>query len=378
LIGGPSRCRIRVRKGGLTMCFGQEIERSPVTGDDKVTLLIASFIQEEYVRQIQAVDARLDVIYRPDLLRCPRYASDHYGVPFDRTGEQEAEWRALLARADVMFDFDETHREDLPDLAPRVKWIQASASGIGQFVAEMRYAERMPDTVITNTRGVHAQPLAEFCIMVMLMFRKGLLRMVRQQARKHWERFAGTDLEGRTAVILGYGAIGREVARMCKAMRMQVIGVGRSSASQLPDRGPADEYWSVADLRTVLPRAEHLVLVLPHTPETIGLIGAKEMSLLPEGAILVNIGRGTTVDENALAAALSSGHLGGAGLDVFASEPLPSDSPLWDMPNVLVSPHSGSTTERENPRITDFFCENLRRYLAGEPLMNVVDPDRYY
>ena len=134
----------------------------------------------------------------------------------------------------------------------------------------------------------------------------------------------------------------------------------------------------VGDLHEVLPRAEHLVLIAPHTPETENIIGAEELALMPEGAVLINIGRGPLVDEPALADALASGHLGGAGLDVFAEEPLPEYSPLWGMPNVLVSPHSGSTSDQENRRITDLFCENLKRFLAGRPLINVLDLDRLY
>ena len=360
----------------------------------KVRVLIASSLEEDLVRRIAGVDSRLDVIYRPDLLRPPRFPSDHEGASRERTDEEEAEWRRLLAAADVLFDFDQTHRDDLPELAPNLKWIQATASGIGQFVAEAGYAERMPDTVITNTSGVHGQPLSEFCVMAILAFRKGLFTMIRNQSEKRWERYAGTDLEGRTVVIVGLGGIGEEVARLCKELRMHVVGVGRSTSpgadrstspgadrSTLPgtDRGShVDEYVPVARLREVLPRAEHLILVTPHTPETESLIGPEELALLPSRAILVNIGRGNVVDEVALVEALNSGRLAGAALDVFAHEPLPKDSPFWDLPNVLVSPHSGSTTERENGRITELFCENLRRFLAGEPLLNIVDPGRYY
>jgi phosphoglycerate dehydrogenase-like enzyme len=278
----------------------------------------------------------------------------------------------------VLFDFDETHREDLPELAPNVRWIQATASNIGKFVAEMHYAERMPNTVVTNTKGVHGQPLAEFSLMAMLMFRKGVLHNLRNQARRHWERYGGTDLEGRTAVVVGLGEIGSEVARVCRSVRMQVIGVGRSKNPDPERMANVDEYVAASELRSVLPRAEHLILVLPHTPETEDLFGAEEFGLLPEGAVLVNIGRGQVVDEGALLDALRSGHLAGAGLDVFKEEPLPRESPFWDLPNVYVSPHSGSTTPQENRRITDFFCENLRRYLDDKPLVNVLAPGAYY
>jgi phosphoglycerate dehydrogenase-like enzyme len=123
---------------------------------------------------------------------------------------------------------------------------------------------------------------------------------------------------------------------------------------------------------------EFLILATPHTPETEKMIGKKEFSLLPKGAVFINIGRGPVVDQNALIEALSSGHLGHAFLDVFEEEPLPQESPLWDMPNVLVSPHSVSTSDRENGRITDLFCENLRRFLAGDDMINRLDTEKLY
>jgi phosphoglycerate dehydrogenase-like enzyme len=159
---------------------------------------------------------------------------------------------------------------------------------------------------------------------------------------------------------------------------MIVIGIKRSVAGADLAALHVDELYAPEELRKVLPRAEYLALVAPHTDETDKLLGAAELALLPRGAFFINIGRGATVDEPALIEALRSGHLGGAALDVFAEEPLAPDSPLWSMPNVLVSPHSGSTTDRENGRITHLFCENLRRYLAGQELLNVLNTETLY
>ncbi len=342
------------------------------------TVLITSYLESEHVERIRQVDPNVDVVHEPDLLRPPRYAADHTGLAVERTPEQEARWQALLGQADILFDFDQTHREDLPDLAPNVKWVQSTSAGIGQFVKRMGYATRMPDVVFTTASGVHAQPLAEFCLMTMLAFTKGLPRMMRDQTRKHWERYAGTDLSGRTLGIVGVGRIGTTVARLARPFGMTVLGVKRHIEGVDPASLHLDELHPIDALHAVLPRAEYLVLVTPHTGETEQLIGARELALLPEGAILVNIARGAVVDEPALVQALQSGHLGGAALDVFAAEPLPADSPLWDMDNVLVSPHSGSTSDRENGKLTDLFCENLKRFLAGEPLRNVLDTERLY
>ncbi len=336
------------------------------------TILIASYLEPEHVERIRQVDSRLDVIYEPDLLGRPRYAADHTS-PHERTPEQEARWRELLALADILFDFDHTHHTDLPERAPHVRWIQATSAGIGQFVRQMDYDRRMPKTVFTTASGVHARPLAEFVVMAMLMHYKGLLRMMRDQQRKHWERYAGTDLEGRTLALVGLGRIGSEVARTGRVLGMTVIGTDLKSVAPVVDR-----YYALEQLYAMLPMAEVLVLAVPHTPLTDKMIGAAELALLPGGAYFINIARGAVADELALVEALRSGHLSGAALDVFEEEPLSPGSPLWEMSNVLISPHSASTSDRENQRITDLFCDNLRRYLDGEPLRNVLNTETLY
>ena len=355
------------------------IDAGLTIGDNSIfNVLIASYLEPEYVDLIRQVDDRLNVVYHPELLRQPRYPADHTGKSMERTPTEESHWRQLLSKADIFFDFDQTHREDLPELAPNVRWIQSTSAGIGQFVKQMRYDTRMPGIIITTASGVHAQPLAEFCLMVMLMFTKGLLRIMRDQDRKHWERYAGTDLRGRTLVIIGVGKVGKEVARVGQALGMRVVGVKQQVSNVEPSSLYLDELYPRNKLHEVLTQAEYLVLITPHTPKTEKMIGAKELALLPKGAILINIGRGVLVDEPALIEALRSGHVGGAGLDVFAEEPLPQESPLWEMPNVLVSPHSGSTSDRENSRITELFCENLRRFLTNKPLLNVLDTKKFY
>jgi phosphoglycerate dehydrogenase-like enzyme len=202
---------------------------------------------------------------------------------------------------------------------------------------------------------------------------KGLGRMSRDQEKKHWERYAGTDLENRVLGIVGLGRVGSEVARLAKAIGMRVIGTSFN-----PVLGIVDDFFSPEKWRDMLPLAEFLVLIVPHTPLTEKMIGATELNLLPRGAYLINIARGAVIDEPALIVALRSGQLSGAALDVFAQEPLPPDSPLWEMSNVLVSPHSGSTSDKENRRLTDLFCDNLKRYLNNGKLRNILNPERLY
>jgi phosphoglycerate dehydrogenase-like enzyme len=344
---------------------------------NRVSVLIASYLEPEHVARIRAVDPRLHVTYEPDLLSRPRYAADHT-APLVRSSEDEARWRSLLGRADVLFDFDYTNLEGLPDLAPRVRWIQATSAGIGQLVKRHDYAGRMPGVLFATASGVHARPLAEFCLLAFLATSRGLFTMAGAQRRHHWERFAGSDLLGQTVVIFGHGSIGTEVARLARAFGMKAIGLRRTRAGEDPAQHQVDELLVPSALHAVLPRARFLVLAAPHTAETEGVIGPKELALLPRGAVLVNVSRGALVDEDALLEALRSGHLGGAFLDVFREEPLPARSPLWDLPNVLVSPHSASTSDRENALLTDLFCDNLRRFLDGQPLRNVLDPTRHY
>jgi glyoxylate/hydroxypyruvate reductase A len=349
-----------------------------VADKSPLKVLIASYLEPEHVETIRRVDPRVEVIYEPELLMKPRYAADHNGFSVPRTPEGEARWRSLLAAADVLFDFDYTNDQHLPDLAPRVRWIHASSAGIGQFVVRRRYHERMKGTVFTTARGIHAVPLAEFCALAMLGFSRGLFRMNQLQGQKTWERYAGTDLVGRTVVIFGHGSIGREVGRLARAFGMRAIGVKRSVAGESPEAHNVDELHPASAFRELLPRAEFLVLAAPHTNETERVVGADEFERLPKGAVVINIGRGALVDEAAMVNALRTGRLGGAALDVFAKEPLPEDSPLWSMPNVLICPHSASTSDRENGRLTELFCDNLRKFLNGEPMKNVLDVERMY
>ncbi len=341
-------------------------------------ILIASWLEVEYVDRIRAAAPWAELVHEPSLLRPPRYPADHTGEAGERSSTDEARWRALLARATILFDFDRTNREALPELAPNVRWIQATSSGIGQFVDRMDYPTRMPDTVFTTASGVHARPLAEFAFMCMLGHVRGLLPIVNAQSEKRWERFAGSDLEGRTVVVVGYGSIGQEIGRLASAFGVTVLGVRRRPDDTDPTAIHADELHGPDALADLLPRADFLVLAAPHTTETERMIGPAELAELPRGAAVVNVARGSLVDEPALITSLQSGHLGAAYLDVFADEPLPTESPLWSMPNVFVSPHSGSTSDRENRRIADLFCENLQRWHAGEELLNRLDVVQLY
>jgi phosphoglycerate dehydrogenase-like enzyme len=346
-----------------------------MTRTERLTVLIASYLEAEHVTAIRVADPRIEVLHEPDLLARPTYRGDHYAVA-RRTPDEEARWLVLLARAEVLFDFDRTHLEDLPARAPRLRWIQGTSAGIGRLV--QRTGLDRSGLLLTTASGVHATALAEFCLMAMLMFVKDAFGLAEAKARRQWARYSRPELAGQTLAVVGLGQIGAEVARRARALGLRTLGTKRTVAGADPAALGVERLYAWTDLLLLLAEADHVVLSCPHTPETEGLIGERELRTMKPGAVLVNVARGAVVDEPALVRALRSGHLAGAALDVFRQEPLPPESPFWDLPNVLISPHSASTADGENARLTALFVENLRRYLDGRPLRNLYDPVRGY
>ncbi len=218
-------------------------------------ILIASWLEDEHVERIRGTASWAEVIHEPALLRPPRHPADHSGMAIERSTIEEARWRAYLARATILFDFDQTHREDLPELAPKVRWIQATSAGIGQFVRRMGYARRMPNTAFTTASGVHARPLAEFALMCILGHVRRLLPIVHAQRERRWERFAGTDLEGKTVVVVGYGSVGREIGRLARAFGLTVLGIRRRPEGIQSESTGAHELHGPGALSRLLPRA---------------------------------------------------------------------------------------------------------------------------
>jgi phosphoglycerate dehydrogenase-like enzyme len=341
----------------------------------QINVLIASPLEPELVARIAAVDPRLAVTYRPDLLGTPRYPADHF-PPISRTPAQAQEWARLLAEAEVMFDVDQPSMSDFVGRAPNVRWIQASSSGIGEWVRRLGIVDSQ--IVATNAAGIHARPLAEFAIFAMLYFAKSWPRMAAEQRARQWERCAIDTLENKTLGIVGLGSVGRTVARLAEAFGMRILGVRRTPTKREDDMPGVGAVYGPDGLIEVLRQSQYLVLSTPHTSETVGLIGRNELACLPRGAVLINIARGSVIDEGALIESLQEGQLGGAALDVVAREPLAPESPLWSMPDVLITPHSMSTALNENDLLTELFCDNLRRYVAGLPLRNVIDKQRGY
>jgi phosphoglycerate dehydrogenase-like enzyme len=340
------------------------------------TIVIASPLEAVHAEALRALAPdRLEVLHEPALLPPPRYVADHKGAPFTRTAAQEQAWRALLARADILWDFPPA---ELLDAMPRLRWIQATSTGVGPAAARMRLGER--GIAVTTARGVHAGPLAEWVFMALLQQARGLDHLRREQQARRWTRFCGEDLAGRTLLLIGAGDLARGCARIGRAMDMRVVALARNPDRERAHAALFDAVMPVSALHEALGEADAVVVTVPHTPETEGMFDATAFAAMRPGAAFVNIGRGAVVDQAALCAALQSGQVGFAALDVTEPEPLPPEDPLWSMPNVLISPHSASTVSRENARILAIFRENLLCWLDGRPeaMRNLLAPGALY
>jgi phosphoglycerate dehydrogenase-like enzyme len=253
--------------------------------------------------------------------------------------------------------------------APQLKWLHVFNVGVDHPIFDEMLARGVR---LTTSAGSTAVPIAQTAIMALLALARGFPRWLVAQRGQRWdpERSAPPrDLQDQAAVILGLGKIGAEIARLARVLGLKVIGVRRSP----PGAGdPVDELHPPAALPGLLARCDWLIIACPLTPETRGLIGADALARLPRGARLLNIARGEIVDEPALIAALQSGQLGGAYLDAFETEPLPPESPLWDMPNVLVTPHNSAAAAGNDHRVLEIFLDNLGRWHRGAQLVNEV------
>lgn len=334
------------------------------------TIMIASPLEAEHVARIRAVDPALTVLYEPDLLPRTRYVADHKGHPLTRTPAQQAQWNAMLAQADILWDLPAP--EDMAHLG-RLKWIQTTSTGVGPAVAALGLRAR--NVLVTTARGVHAGPLAEFVFMALLAHWRGLAHLQAEQRAHSWVRYCGEEVAGRTLAIVGAGDLARGCAGPARAFGMRVIALGRDAGKARAHNGLFDEVRPISALHATLAEADAVVVTVPHTPATEKLIDAAALAAMRPGAAFVNIARGQVVDEDALAAALRAGRVGFAALDVARIEPLPADSPFWDMPNVLISPHSASTVTAENRKIAAIFCHNLRCWLDGRQgeMRNALD-----
>lgn len=342
---------------------------------ERLRVVIATPLERELVELI-ARDDRLEVVWEPELLADPQI--DWMAGRRERTPEQQARYEALLDSADALFGVpDQSGRALARTVAanPRLRWVHTIPAGGGQQVKAARLGEEdLARVTFTTSAGVHAAPLAEFAVFGVLAGAKRLPWLLGMQRERRWGPREPLGLLAETTVlVVGLGAIGRGTATRLSALGCRVIGVHRREVeADVEAIVPVERFAEAAAT------ADAIVLALPGTEQTRGLLSAEVLAAVKPGATVVNVGRGTTVDEPALIEALRDGRVGLAVLDVTAVEPLPEDSPLWELPNVVLAPHTAAISPHEPRLIAELFAENARRLLDGEPLHNVVNTREFY
>jgi len=329
---------------------------------ESVNVLVTTPIGDELLQQITAVSPRIKLSNVSELVRAEQRGD------FARKDELDA----LLAQAEVIYGL--RLPRNVIVRAPKLKWVQVMSAGVDRFLDD---EFRQSSVIMTSVSGMHATPIGEIVLELMLMFAKQAPLCFQLKQEKQWKRFMPTVLRSKTVGIVGLGNIGREVARLAKAFGMRVVATRRSAKRVMRAKG-IDILLPREQLPRLLSESDFVVLSLPFTSETNKLIGEEELRAMKPTAYLINIARGNIVDEEALIRALDEHWIAGAGLDVFATEPLPADSCLWESPNVIFSPHIAGGMEDYNIRATELFCENLRHYLSGENLLNVIDKKKGY
>ncbi len=276
------------------------------------------------------------------------------------------------AKALMLWDFFSTAVRDVWDRADALEWIHVTAAGVDTLLFDEL---RRSDVVVTNAHGVFDRPIAEYVLGAVLAHAKDSRRSLELQREHRWLHRETRSIAGQTALVVGTGAIGRAVARLLIAAGLQVRGAGRVARTGDPDFG---DVIASGELAAHAGWADHLVLAAPLTDATRGLVGATVLAAMRPDAQLINVARGPMVDEDALVEALHAGSIGAATLDVFRTEPLPPDSPLWDTPRLTITAHMSGDVIGWRDTLARQFADNARRWLAGEPLLNVVDKELGY
>ena len=327
-----------------------------------ITSTVIGLIGEECLRQITSISPKIKLTDASDLFDAEQSGDLALKKKLD----------VLLSEAEVIYG--ERLPQNVIARAPKLKWVQMMSAGVDEFLDN---EFRQSSVIITNVSGIHATPISEFVLKLMLMFVKQAPLCFHLKQGKQWKKFVPTLVRSKTVGIVGLGSIGREVARLAKAFGMRVVAT-RRSVNRIGRARYVDIVLPQEQLPQLLSESDFVVLTLPLTPETNKLIGEEELRTMRASAYLINIARGGVVDEEALIRALDEHWIAGAGLDVFATEPLPTNSRLWELPNVIFSPHIAGDMEDYNIRATEVFAENLKRYLNGKKLLNVVDKKKGY
>ncbi len=320
------------------------------------------YADEDILRRIRSVSHKIKVTDASTMVFAELRGDD----------SKKEELDALLAETDILFGF--VPPKNVTARAPRLKWMQATSAGVDRHQGTEIWRSKV---VLTGVSGIHATPISEFVMGLMLMFAKNMPSSFRMKQKRDWQRYMVHTLHGKTAGIVGLGHIGREVARLAKAFGMKVIAT-RRSARQGGKARNVDLLLPRSRMKELLAESDYVVLTLPLTPETRHIMGEAEFKAMKPTAYIINIGRGSLIDQEALIKALDEKCIAGAGLDVTVPEPLPKESRLWDFDNVILSPHVSGGMEDYMVRATELFCDNLRRYLEGKKLRNIIDKKKGY
>jgi phosphoglycerate dehydrogenase-like enzyme len=348
---------------------------------DRLRVVAATPISDELVAEVVRAEPRVDFVVDQSLLPPMRHPGDHGGDPgFRRTPEQQARFEQLVDSAQVLYGIPGERPDQLKrtaDANPGLEWVQLMPAGGGAQVrgADLA-AEQLERIRFTTTAGVHAGPLSEFCVLGVLAGFKSLPRLIEHQRAHDWAdgRWVMRRLDGSRVLLVGLGGIGRLTATKLAALGAHVAGTSRRDVSV----EGVEEVLHPDTLRERVGEFDALVVSLPGTTETEHLISADVLASAKPGVVIVNVGRGTVIDQDALLDRVRDGRVGFAALDVTTPEPLPADHPLWDEPNVLISPHTAALSDLEDELIANLFAENCTRYLDGRELINPVNTREFY
>ena len=304
-------------------------------------VLLCPGVREDLFEQVKVVSPTLDVVMR--------------------NGEDAVR---EAKDAEILFG---SFNDEILEAAEQLKWIQSSSAGMDGRISQELMEN---DIILCNASGLHAPQVAEHAWALTLGLCRGIPKYLRNQADRVWKGEDLTDLLGSVAGIIGFGGIGREYAKRAHAFDMRILAID-AHVKEKPDY--VESLWGLEMIDQLVGMSDVLFIAVPYTKETEKLIGSARLSMMKRTAFLVNTARGPIVDQKALVEALKANRIAGAGLDVFEEEPLPEDNDLWALENVIVTPHVAGSSALRPKRVVDFFCENLKRYLAGKPLKNMVD-----
>jgi phosphoglycerate dehydrogenase-like enzyme len=339
--------------------------------DDVVRVLSTVDLPESEVRAVCGISSRVELVH---------------------VGPDPQAWMSTLPEAEIWLG--QVHQALLaPQFGPKLRWMQVGSAGVEALVDNTAVDWKV---IVTNASGVQSVGIAEYVMGMLLVFARKFPVLLHNHEQRNWPtgeglwaKLEGTELRGRTLGMIGYGSIGSAVAQLAHAFGMRVLACKRQpTVHQVPRWNPPgagdpgglipERFYGPEQLCECVAGCDYVVVACPMTRETRGMINETLLRAMQPHAVLINVGRGGVMDEEALGRALRGGWIAGAALDVVAREPLPEDSILFDLPNLFITPHISSFTEAYGPRLIELFSENLRRYLTGRPLVNVVDHQRGY